>query len=414
MNLLKVLRNRQSGQWSPYKAETSILDAQYSGFQLSQTVEFDQDNHTASVTSVAIDSDAEQYLLAGLGDGTLCIHRIRAKLKESGYGYQSKVDWRAGKTHPGKHKHGVKTVSWFTDNGIFLSSGRDGKLKVWDTNAGSVVEEFKFEEGINHHSLADPAVGPLVAVASKSRNVVLADMHSGAACHTLRGHTGEVFTLAWHPGESRILATGSRDHKIMLWDVRQSKSYLCTLDYNNVRFKRSKDLKLSGESHQGGIHGLEFSSCGRYLYSCGGDRRIRKWDVLTKKNMKTKFPELSTKHDGHTDMKNITGGQVDLLFVPELHNISVFHTTTGALLSGLVGHYSTVYTLAYSARDTVLYSGGRDRFILGWDPPIQISAAEASKYVDVDAKGKSNKQLKQYTVDTWSSDEDQENENEET
>ena len=37
------------------------------------------------------------------------------------------------------------------------------------------------DEGINHHSLADPAVGPLVAVASKSRNVVLADMHSGAA-----------------------------------------------------------------------------------------------------------------------------------------------------------------------------------------------------------------------------------------
>ena len=69
--------------------------------------------------------------------------------------------------------------------------------------------------------------------------------------------------------------------QIMLWDVRQSKSYLCTLDYNNVRFKRSKDLKMSGESHQGGIHGLEFSSCGRYLYSCGGDRRIRKVGILT-------------------------------------------------------------------------------------------------------------------------------------
>ncbi len=62
----------------------------------------------------------------------------------------------------------------------------------------------------------------------------------------------------------------------MLWDVRQSKSYLCTLDYNNVRYKRTKDLKLSGESHQGGIHGLEFSRCGRYLYSCGSDKRIRK------------------------------------------------------------------------------------------------------------------------------------------
>ena len=38
--------------------------------------------------------------------------------------------------------------------------------------------------------------------------------------------------------------------KIMLWDVRQAKSYLSYFDYNNVRFKRSKDLKFSGESHQ--------------------------------------------------------------------------------------------------------------------------------------------------------------------
>ena len=32
--------------------------------------------------------------------------------------------------------------SWFNDNGMFLSSGRDGKLKVWDSNQGVVVEEF--------------------------------------------------------------------------------------------------------------------------------------------------------------------------------------------------------------------------------------------------------------------------------
>jgi len=406
---MKILRSRQSGEWRPYKVEASILDAQYRGFQLSQTVEFNQDSHTASVTSIALDSDVEQYLLAGLGDGTIIIHKINGQKKGGNlYGYQSKIEWRAGKTHPGRHKHGIKTVSWFTDNGIFLSSGRDGKLKVWDTNAGSVVEEFNIEEGINDHKLADPAFGPLIATASKSRNVVLADMNTGAACHTLRGHTGEVFALAWHPGESTVLASGSSDHKIMLWDVRQSKSYLCTLDYNNVRYKRTKDLKLSGESHQGGIHGLEFSSCGRFLYSCGSDKRIRKWDTITKKNLKVKFPEINTKHDGHTEMKNICGGQADLLFVPEQHNISIFDAITGASLPGLVGHYSTVYSVSFSSRDTVLYSGGRDRFILQWDPPLRISAAQASKYVADEKKNKRNDgEIKQYTVDTWSSDEEE-------
>ena len=51
----------------------------------------------------------------------------------------------------------------------------------------------------------------------------------------------------------------------------------------------------------------------------------------------------------------------------------------GASLPGLVGHYSTVYSVSFSSRDTVLYSGGRDRFILQWDPPLRISAAQASK-----------------------------------
>ena len=53
-----------------------------------------------------------------------------------------------------------------------------GHIKFWNL---FVRMFYLVEEGINHHSLADPAVGPLVAVASKSRNVVLADMHSGAA-----------------------------------------------------------------------------------------------------------------------------------------------------------------------------------------------------------------------------------------
>eukprot|EP00088_Acartia_fossae_P018314 TRINITY_DN2057_c0_g1_i1.p1 TRINITY_DN2057_c0_g1~~TRINITY_DN2057_c0_g1_i1.p1 ORF type:complete len:410 (+),score=71.74 TRINITY_DN2057_c0_g1_i1:104-1333(+) len=404
MNLTKILRDRQFGYKRPVQVKQIIWDHQFSDLQLSQTVAFNQESHTASVSSIALDSDVGRYLLAGLGDGTLLIHLIRGETSGKGYGYQSKVEWRAGKTHQGRHKHGIKTVSWFSDNGIFLTSGRDGKLKAWDTNAGSVVEEFNIEEGINHHKLADPSIGALIAVASKSRNVVLADLQTGSSCHTLRGHKGEVYALAWNPANAAILATGSADKKVMLWDVRQGKSFLATLDYNNVRYKRSKDLKLSGESHQGGVHGLQFSTCGKYLYSLGSDKRIRKWDSKSMKNLKVKFPEVDSKHDGHTEMAVVDEGFEDLLFVPEQHNISVFHARTGAALQPLVGHFSSVYTLAHSSADTVLYSGGRDRFILQWDPPLSIAAALASK-TEESTKEESSK-LTQYTVDTWSSDEE--------
>ena len=48
-------------------------------------------------------------------------------------------------------------------------------------------------------------------------------------------------------------------------------------------------------------------------------------------------------------------------------------------MRSLAGHFSKVYTMSYSKRNSVLYSGGRDRFILEWDSSLMISAARAAK-----------------------------------
>ena len=53
------------------------------------------------------------------------------------------------------------------------------------------------EEGIHHHSLSSPDLGALIGVASANRNVVLVDMGTGAACHTLRGHKGKYLVTNW-------------------------------------------------------------------------------------------------------------------------------------------------------------------------------------------------------------------------
>merc|ERR1719357_1393203 len=134
----------------------------------------------------------------------------------------------------------------------------------------------------------------MIGVAGDSNHVTLVDLKSGSTSHVLRGHSSEVLTLSWSHAQPNILATGSLDKKVMLWDVRQARSYLRYLDYNNVRFKRTKDISLSGVSHQSSVHGLVFTGCGRYLISLGKDKRIRKWDTMTGKNLKTKFAEVNT------------------------------------------------------------------------------------------------------------------------
>jgi WD40 repeat protein len=39
-----------------------------------------------------------------------------------------------------------------------------------------------------------------------------------------------------------------------------------------------------------------FSPCGRYLFSSGTDNRVRKWDILTGKNMLVNYPDIKNSY----------------------------------------------------------------------------------------------------------------------
>jgi len=439
-DMINILTRRKSGCIKPGHAKAILLDKQLRELKLSERCEFVQDSHTAAVTSIAIDREDDQFLLTGLGDGTVCIHNIFGQRKKCGY--TSKVELRVGRNSKYKHSHAINTVSWFTDNGMFLTSGRDGKLKIWDSNEGVVVEQFSVGSTINKHCVAHQDVGPIIAVTNDTNHLHLVDLKTGSTCHTLRGHEGEVLTCTWSRLNHKILASGSVDKKIMLWDVRQAKSFLAILDFNNVRFKRRSQLKLAGMSHQSSVHGLEFSRCGRYLVSLGNDNRLRKWDTSTGKNLKTKFPEIKIKHrqrkdgqwvddkgvmvlatgqylqrnihiisyaaeptrcKGSVDMACSEGGRTDILFVPESNNVAAFNMMTGSRLDSLVGHYSAVNSLVFSQNRISLYSGGRDRFVLQWDIPIANESSRASK---VDVTASTPQDLNPYTADRWSSDDE--------
>lgn len=398
-NFVNLLKKRSSGCLKPTQFSRNLIEDQLSGLNLSECSEFVQESHSAGITSVALDREDHQFLLVGLGDGTICVHNLFGRRKACGY--TSTVELRVGRGSRFKHNHAINTVSWYVDNGMFLTSGRDGKLKVWDSNEGTVVEEFAVGGTINKHCVAHPEVGPIVAVTNDTNHLHLVDLNTGSTCHTLRGHEAEVITCVWSRANPRILASGGADKKIMLWDVRQAKSFLASLDFNNVRFKRNSELKLAGMSHQSAVHGLEYSPCGRYLVSLGNDNRLRKWDTVTLKNLKTRFPELKIKCKGSVELICTEGGRSDYLLMPEHNNVAVFNMITGKRAHSLVGHYNSVHGLAYSSYRMCLYSGGRDRFVLQWDIPMANRSSQASK-VDIT----STKPLNPYTVDNWSSDED--------
>jgi hypothetical protein len=107
-----------------------------------------------------------------------------------------------------------------------------------------------------------------------SINPVARDAHRGEAeeecvkrCRVLRGHTDEVYAVAFHPDGTR-LATAARDGAVWLWDLARGEAV--------ARLPRHKSFVWS----------LAFSPDGRTLASGSGDTTIHLSDTAP---LKTRY-----------------------------------------------------------------------------------------------------------------------------
>ena len=63
-----------------------------------------------------------------------------------------------------ERQSGVFKLQWYPhDTGMFTSNGADSLLKVWDTNALVVAEQFRFKGRIQTHAVARAKTHCLVA-----------------------------------------------------------------------------------------------------------------------------------------------------------------------------------------------------------------------------------------------------------
>jgi serine/threonine protein kinase len=85
---------------------------------------------------------------------------------------------------------------------------------------------------------------------------------TGDRDHTdLRGHTGPVTCLAFHP-QRAILASGSADHTVRLWDLSGRPLAILT-------------------GHGQAVNSVAFSPDGTFLASGSADKTVRLWDPMT-------------------------------------------------------------------------------------------------------------------------------------
>jgi WD40 repeat protein len=115
-------------------------------------------------------------------------------------------------------------VAFSPDGGRLATGGDENTVMIWDVKMGQRLQTMRGHSGDVYTVAFSPDDGRWVASAGEDSTVKVWDSKTGTVVHSFRGHTGLVSSVAFTPDGQRLIS-GSRDHTVKVWDVtRMEKS----------------------------------------------------------------------------------------------------------------------------------------------------------------------------------------------
>lgn len=198
------------------------------------------------------------------------------------------------------------------------------------------------------------------------------------------GHSASVYSISFSP-DGRLLASGSVDKTIRLWNVETKKVLYIISNYSksvySVSFSPDGRLLASSNGnntiiwdvetkkdictlrgHSGSVWSISFSPDGKLLATGSEDNTIKLWNIKKKMEVSTLkgyfrcVCTLSFSSDG----RFLASGSWD-------KTINLWDVIMKKSVSTLIGHSESVWSVSFSPDGRLLASGSEDDLILLWD-----------------------------------------------
>ena len=161
-----------------------------------------------------------QLLATGGGDG-----KVRIWRGEGGGGMSSSECVATFTEHVGP----ITALAFTKQGHVLISASQDGSVRAFDVLRFRAFKLLRPPQPVQFSSLAVDCAGEIVAAGTlDSHEIYLWSLQTGQLVDIFSGHSGPITSLAFEPTRGRLLASGSWDRNVRIWDIYaapDSKSY---------------------------------------------------------------------------------------------------------------------------------------------------------------------------------------------